>query len=150
MFQRHFKEPVHQLIAGFIMPSAAAKPCRKCGVLVHSGGSYCTKHKREVKQRAETKRESSTARGYGYRWQQTSKGFLKKHPLCQCPECQEGKIRVVESTVVDHIIPHRGDMKLFWDPNNWQAMAKPCHDKKTASEDGGFGHHPKAGGVVKY
>jgi 5-methylcytosine-specific restriction enzyme A len=31
-------------------------------------------------------------------------------------------------------------MTLFWDRNNWQAMAKACHDKKTASEDGGFGH----------
>lgn len=41
--------------------------------------------------------------------------------------------------LVDHIIPHKGDMELFWDRNNWQAMAKECHDKKTATEDGGFG-----------
>jgi 5-methylcytosine-specific restriction protein A len=41
--------------------------------------------------------------------------------------------------VVDHKVPHRGDMKLFWDRNNWQSMAKECHDRKTASEDGGFG-----------
>lgn len=31
-------------------------------------------------------------------------------------------------------------MKLFWDSANWQAMNKECHDRKTASEDGGFGN----------
>jgi 5-methylcytosine-specific restriction protein A len=84
------------------------------------------------------KRETSSQRGYGYRWQQMSKGFLRAHPLCVCPECQEGKVRLLAATVVDHIIPHRGDMALFWDRNNWQAMNKQCHDRKTATEDGGF------------
>ena len=49
--------------------------------------------------------------------------------------------------VTDHIIPHKRDMKLFWDRNNWQPLCKPCHDTKTAREDGGFGHpigHPLA------
>ena len=40
------------------------------------------------------------------------------------------------STTVDHIIPHKGDRKLFWDKTNWQALCKPCHDAKTAREDG--------------
>ena len=31
-------------------------------------------------------------------------------------------------------------MALFWLRSNWQAMAKTCHDKKTAREDGGFGN----------
>jgi 5-methylcytosine-specific restriction protein A len=29
-------------------------------------------------------------------------------------------------------------MGLFWDSSNWQAMAKVCHDRKTARQDGGF------------
>ena len=107
-------------------------------MLVHNG-SYCESHAKVKRQYAEAKRESSSKRGYGYRWQQTSKGFLKSHPLCQCPDCLEGKLRLKQATVVDHIIPHKGDMNLFWDRNNWQAMAKECHDKKTATEDGGFG-----------
>lgn len=54
------------------------------------------------------------------------------HPLCvQC--AKQGKY--VRATVVDHIIPHRGDQKLFWDQNNWQALCKSCHDKKTLTED---------------
>lgn len=39
------------------------------------------------------------------------------------------------ATVVDHIIPHRGDQKLFWDRSNWQALCKSCHDSKTMTED---------------
>lgn len=33
-----------------------------------------------------------------------------------------------DSPVVDHIIPHRGDEKLFWDPANLQAVSKEYHD----------------------
>lgn len=42
--------------------------------------------------------------------------------------------------VVDHKIPHRGDLKLFWDSRNLQTMTKPCHDKfKQSQEKGGAG-----------
>lgn len=58
--------------------------------------------------------------------------YLEAHPLCvQC--AKQGKY--VRATVVDHIIPHRGDQKLFWDQNNWQPLCKSCHDKKTLTED---------------
>ena len=43
--------------------------------------------------------------------------------------------RLVKATVVDHIIPHRGDAKLFWDEGNWQSLCKNCHDHKTMTED---------------
>jgi len=32
---------------------------------------------------------------------------------------------------------------MFWDERNWQALCKPCHDAKTAREDGGFGRPVK-------
>lgn len=38
--------------------------------------------------------------------------------------------RVAE--VVDHIIPHRGDLDLFHDPENWQSLCKHCHDSTKA------------------
>jgi 5-methylcytosine-specific restriction protein A len=44
------------------------------------------------------------------------------------------------ATVVDHIIPHNGDMVRFWDQDNWQPLCKQCHDIKTATEDGGLGN----------
>ncbi len=83
-----------------------------------------------------TESKSSTARGYNYRWQQESKIFLRYNPLCvRCEELGE----TVGAEVVDHIVPHKGDMELFWDVGNWQSLCKKCHDRKTATEDGGLG-----------
>jgi hypothetical protein len=45
----------------------------------------------------------------------------------------EGKL--TPATVVDHIVPHRGDRRLFWDKTNWQPLCKRCHDVKTLTED---------------
>lgn len=71
---------------------------------------------------------SSTARGYGYRWQKARARYLAAHPLCV--ECRKVG-SVVVATVVDHITPHRGDADLFWDESNWQPLCKPHHDLKT-------------------
>ena len=72
------------------------------------------------------------ARGYDSRWQRERLAFLAAHPLCV--ECQKRGV-YTKATVVDHIIPHRGDRVLFWDRDNWQALCKQCHDKKTGTED---------------
>ncbi|MEG0049160.1 MAG: HNH endonuclease signature motif containing protein [Clostridia bacterium] len=39
--------------------------------------------------------------------------------------------RLTFATVVDHIVPHRGDGELFWHKENWQPLCKDCHDWKT-------------------
>jgi 5-methylcytosine-specific restriction protein A len=39
--------------------------------------------------------------------------------------------------VVDHIIPHKGDMKLFWDTKNWSALCKWHHDSVKQREENG-------------
>jgi 5-methylcytosine-specific restriction enzyme A len=62
---------------------------------------------------------------YGYKWQQAREGYLRKHPLCT-DHMKRGQY--VQATVVDHIIPHRGDMQLFWDKDNWQSLCEPCHN----------------------
>ena len=41
--------------------------------------------------------------------------------------------KITPATVVDHIVPHRGDKKLFWDQSNWQPLCKEHHDKKTGN-----------------
>jgi len=46
--------------------------------------------------------------------------------------------------VVDHRMPHHGDDALLYAWDNLAAMAKPCHDRKTAAVDGGFGN-PRRG-----
>ena len=53
---------------------------------------------------------------------------------------------VVEATVVDHIQPHEGDMNLFWNADNHQALCKLCHDSiKQKIEK----KHRTTGGVQK-
>lgn len=123
------------------MPSAPKRPCNwpGCHVLVEHGD--CPAHAVRRRRDREAKRGTAAQRGYGYKWQKASKAFLQAHPLCR--ECQKHD-RVTAATVVDHIIPHRGDMRLFWDRKNWQPLCKPDHDEKTAREDGAFGREPLA------
>ena len=79
---------------------------------------------------------------YDWKWRKYSKQYRVENPLCVCEECKE-RVVPLPSEVVDHIISHRGNIALFWDETNHQAMAKVCHDKKTAIEDGGFGRKVK-------
>ena len=98
---------------------------------------YCQQHKKDQVRKYDKQRGSSASRGYGYKWRQASKGYLSKEKHALCVLClKEGS--VVKATEVDHIIPHRNDMKLFWDKNNWQGLCKKHHSIKTAKEDGGY------------
>jgi len=108
------------------MPRKLLKPCKhpRCPELTEN--RFCKKHSNLYE------RTSASKRGYDSRWRKARKRFLKANPLCV--ECLKIN-RIVKATVVDHIIPHRGDKKLFWDENNWQALCKSCHDKKTMTED---------------
>jgi 5-methylcytosine-specific restriction protein A len=87
-------------------------------------------------------RENAHERGYNSAWQRARLGFLQQNPLCVTCAATG---RVTAASVVDHIKPHKGDMALFWDSTNWQALCKPCHSRKTASKDGGFGNPTKQG-----
>ncbi len=86
------------------------------------------------------KRSSPTERGYNYRWRCARLDYLQRNPLCV--ECRKRNY-VVPATVVDHVIPHRGDETLFWDQGNWAAMCAACHSRKTVKRDGGFGNRPQ-------
>ena len=110
------------------MPRTPRRPCRfpGCPNLCDSG-VYCREHLQYSTDRV---RGSADARGYNAEWRRARKAFLQKHPLCA--ECRQNG-RLTPATVVDHIIPHRGDRTLFWDENNWQPLCKGCHDQKTGS-----------------
>ena len=108
------------------MPRRPRVPCGHpgCPELIEPGTKFCEKHK---SLHPEITRPAAK-RGYGSRWQKASKAFLQSHPLCA--ECRK-QGRYTKATVVDHIVPHRGDQKLFWDRSNWQPLCKACHDRKT-------------------
>lgn len=114
------------------MPYKSPTCCKhgRCNKLVPSEERYCEEHK----PLHVGERDSASKRGYNSRWKKARAAYLKAHPLCVL--CMEKEPLVyTKATVVDHIKPHRGDQKLFWDEKNWQALCKPCHDKKTWNED---------------
>lgn len=39
------------------------------------------------------------------------------------------------ANVVHHKVPHRGDLALFFDPSNLEAVCKPCHDGPMQSDE---------------
>lgn len=114
------------------MPARFKRECRKngCHTLTSNANGYCDEHQSELYGYDE-KRLNSCKRGYDAKWRKYRRWFLERHPLCN--------ICGAPATVVDHIVPHKGDKELFWDINNHQALCKHCHDVKTVREDGGFG-----------
>lgn len=120
------------------MPTKPKKLCRSSGCCNLTENRYCEQHHRLDKKLRDQRREGSTQRGYDGRWNKYRITFLRSHPLCVRCLSQE---KVVAASVVDHIIPHKGDGKLFWQVSNHQALCKSCHDLKTATEDGGFGRN---------
>ena len=116
-------------------------PAPGCRVLVHCG--RCEAHERERRQQHDHGRGTAHQRGYTARWARASKSFLLEHPLCVL--CSAAG-RLTGATLTDHRIPHRGDMTLFWDRRNWQALCNDCHNRKP--EDRRFGRPPDGGGRV--
>lgn len=116
------------------------RPCAWAGCHCYAveGKSYCEKHleaKKAEKRARDRARGTRTQRGYTNAWLRVAKAFLDEHPFCA--EClRHGKH--TPATEVDHIVPHKGDRRLFWDAKNWQALCHECHSRKTFMEDGAF------------
>ena len=115
------------------MPYKPKHPCAYpgCPELIEANETYCKKHKKLILEQYDRARPNARQRGYTRDWEKARRIYLREHPLCV--EClKEGK--TTPATVVDHIIPHKGNKKLFWDINNWQALCKYHHDRKTMKE----------------
>jgi 5-methylcytosine-specific restriction enzyme A len=128
------------------MPTRPPRACQVSRCPNLTPGRYCSAHAQrgvEQERALDRQRGSARARGYTTAWEKARAGFLAKHPRCECP-AHRGQPDAPRSTDVDHIVPHRGDQRLFWDRSNWQAMAHACHSAKTAGQDGGFGHNRAA------
>ena len=77
-------------------------------------------------------RPTAAKRGYDRRWRRAREAFLVRHPLCASCQTQG---RTAPATVVDHIVPHRGGRRLFWDRKNWQPLCAHCHDGAKKREE---------------
>lgn len=71
------------------------------------------------------RRGSFRERGYGPRWDASSLGFRREHPLCL--GCEAVGL-VVATELTDHVEPHKGDMVKFWNRAMWQPSCKWHHD----------------------
>lgn len=117
------------------MPAASLHPCRHrgCKALVRGSG-YCDAHRAESSNwsKREDRKGSTTARGYGYRWQKLREVVLARDcGVCRCDECKAlGRVRA--ATEVDHIIAkkHGGTDDML----NLRAINSDCHKAKTARE----------------
>jgi len=78
------------------------------------------------------------------RWRTGRIAFLRAHPLCvMCKRSGRDAI----ASVVDHIVPHKGDDLLFFDPANWQALCFSCHNsRKQRIEHHGYDATPNVDG----
>ena len=110
------------------MPHGIPRLCG-CGHVVPHGVRCACQVKRDAdrKRRADLKRPNATERGYDAQWRQERAAFLKTSP--KCVRCG------APAVIVDHIQPHRGDMRKFWDRSNWQALCRGCHSRWKQSRE---------------
>ncbi|MDQ0347857.1 HNH endonuclease signature motif containing protein [Ancylobacter vacuolatus] len=117
------------------MPVRAPRICG-CGFRIASGQQCSCERRRAAERnaRAEAQRPSARERGYDSKWDREREVYLKAHTTCARPGCR------APATVVDHIIPHRGDRKLFWSRSNWQPMCRSCHSRVKQAEEKRHGY----------
>lgn len=89
------------------MPFAPPRIC-SCGKTVPYGVQCACQKQRDNdrKRRYDAKRPSARQRGYTAEWEVARKEHLTANP--RCARCSQ------PANVVDHVMPHRGNQKLFW------------------------------------
>lgn len=122
------------------------KPCAQpgCPKLAVRCQRFCEAHSKD-NYVLEGNRQKGSARYHNTPWASWYQRFpwtgpnglryvtLARDPICKI--CNRAP-----STVADHIVPYKGIWDLFTDLSNLQGICAPCHDRKTALEDGGFGN----------
>lgn len=104
-----------------------------CGNIVpHGERCACQINQtRERNKRHDRRRPNASQRGYGSKWRKARAAFLAMFDRCAWPGCN------AKATLVDHIIPHKGDDHLFWDQTNWQPLCTSCHSRKKQQQERG-------------
>ena len=91
--------------------------------------------------RADAERGDRQQRGYGYAWEKLRIEILRRDcGLCQCPDCQGGRLRVTQANEVHHIVGKAEGQLRGWTaaeidhPSNLQAINRDCHTKLTSKQ----------------
>lgn len=110
--------------------------CSHCSCICrhHHRGPHCHQHGRSTVRRGPDIRSPQATQYRGWyqlkAWQQARRAQLSREPLCS--RCKTLGY-VVLATVVNHIIPHKGDWFLFISSTNHESTCKPCHDSHIQS-----------------
>jgi len=112
------------------MPALPPRLC-SCGNIVPSGERCACQivTDRARKARHDRNRPNARQRGYTRQWEQARAEFLRIYPYCAM--CG------APASLVDHITPHRGDQRIFWDKTNWQPLCTPCHSRHKQRQERG-------------
>lgn len=80
--------------------------------------------------------------GYGHlydlpAWESLRREAFQRDALtcALCGRVCVGRYPAASSPVCDHIRPHRGDLRLFLDPDNLQTLCKDCHDRAKQGQE---------------
>lgn len=112
------------------MPNRPLRRCAKPGCCMLTASGYCPEHK--------PKKERTTSEAWHYlytsprfRWQDRRQAQLLAEPFCR--ECAKQGVRT-PAMDVDHVEPHRGDIKKFM-TGELQSLCHRCHSRKTLAEN---------------
>lgn len=102
-----------------------------CGHVAVRGSSYCAPCKAKTEARRK-RRPSAAKRGYDHNWRRTRAAYIKRHPTCEEPGCND------PTEEVDHVVPiAKGGARLSWD--NLSAKCRTHHSRKSINENRGPG-----------
>jgi 5-methylcytosine-specific restriction protein A len=118
------------------MPNKPKHFCNHAGCTELVDGAYCVAHNVERVRGQRSAYDKNRPAYYAWydsaRWIMLRKKMLAVYPFCvNCS--QEGRTELAK--IIDHIMPHKGDSRLFWNVENLQCLCKHCHAVKTSKED---------------
>lgn len=104
-----------------------------CNRLTEGNNKYCSLHQylntRDEEKRREYFASATSDFQHLYasaKWKALQESQLRNYP--QCEKCGD------KATEVHHVIPHRGNEDLFYDPSNLISLCHTCHSEETRKE----------------
>jgi len=58
---------------------------------------------------------------------ESTSSILARAPAVKMCEARE---IVAAAGIVDHVVAHKGNLALFWNERNWQALCAGCHSSR--------------------